>query len=344
MKAASLESIRKIRLIELPVPTIDKNEILIKVKAAGICGTDLHFYEGLWSVQKPIINGHEFSGEIVETGSDVEGFNIGDKVSADPNMICGTCYYCRHSTKTYLCKNMIATGVNLNGAFAEFVKVNAQNLYKLEKHVDFDEAAMSEPISCCIHGIDKSQIIPGDTVAIIGAGPIGLMMLQLARLCGASVIIISDLIHSKLDVAQKLGADFIVDSSKENLNEVVLEKTNGIGADVVIEAVGNAITAVQSIKIARKGGHIVFFGVAPETTEITISPFDIYKRELTLTSAFTNPFTFSRAIALLNNKKIDVKSIISHQIPLSEIQKAYDMLFRREPGVNKIIIKPESGS
>lgn len=341
MKAAILYKPRDLRVESIKKPNILDNEVLIKVKNSGICGSDLAIYKGTWKVCKePIILGHEFSGIVENIGKGVKYINIGDRVAVDPNILCGKCYFCRMSEKNYYCINRRVIGGArwLNGGFSEFVRAPEKVVYKLPDKIGFEEATLIEPIACGVRGIDRVNIQRGDCVVILGAGPMGLIMLQLAKLSGASKVIITDVVGTRLKRATRLGADVTVDSKEKDVNEEIIILTEGIGADVVIEAVGSSKTVEETISLARRGGRVNIFGVSPPEDIAEIKPYELYEKEITITTTFCNPFTFQRTIRLLEENRIHTKELISHAFSLDRIEQAFDVM-ENEVDRCKVIIK-----
>jgi len=340
MRAAVLYNIRDLRLEDVPTPEFSTDEVLIKVNATGVCGTDIHIYRGEWKTSMPIILGHEFSGVIVETGRDVKNLKIGDPVVAEPNILCGSCYFCRMSERNYFCENLKATGVTINGAFAEYVKTKAENVYKLTEGFNLDEAALIEPLACCVRGIDQAKVRTGDTVAIVGAGPIGLILLQLVKLAGASMVIQTDMEDARLKLARNLGADHTINVAEEDPVEAVKRLTGGYGVDVAIEAVGSPKAITQAMKATRRGGRLNIFGVSPEDAVWEVKPFELYEKELTITTSYRSPFTFQRAVKIALSGKVKLKPLISHIFRLEEIHRAFEVAEKRLEGAVKVLVKP----
>jgi len=339
MKAAVFYKKNDIRIRDYPLRKLHRGEILLKVHACGVCGTDVHIYEGAEgsaTVFPPVILGHEFSGEVCEIGDDVKDTKVGDRVCVDPNIYCGKCHYCRNG-KAHLCERLKAVGVTIDGGFAEYCIVPENQIYKLPEHVSFEQGAMSEPIACCLHGADLSGISPGDRVLIIGGGTIGLIMLQLAKIAGAAKIILSEPVKEKRHRAVTLGADVVIDPTRENIEETV-NKHTGCGVNIAIECVGIKQTMEQAIQSACKGGTVMMFGLTPPDCEIPLKPFDIFRRELTLKSSFINPFTQARAVELLSSGRIKVNDLISDVVLLDNIAQVFEKEDSRLSG--KVIIKP----
>ena len=340
MKAAVLYGVRDLRLEDVPKPEISDNEVLIRVNASGICGTDIHIYRGEWKTNTPIILGHEFSGVIADVGREVKDLNIGDPVVAEPNIPCGSCYFCRMSERNYFCENLEATGVTINGAFAEYVKIVASNVYKLPEGYSLDEAALIEPLACCVRGIDQAEIKVGDTVAIIGAGPVGLILLQLALQSGASMVIQTDMEDSRLSLAKELGADHTINVTKEDPIESIKELTDGYGVDVAIEAVGKPEAITQAMRATRRGGKLVIFGVSPEDAVWKVRPFELYDKELTIKTSYRSPYTFQRAVKIAVSGRVRLKPLISHVFKLDDIHRAFEVAEKRLEGAVKVLVKP----
>ncbi|MGQ9514185.1 MAG: zinc-dependent alcohol dehydrogenase family protein [Thermoproteota archaeon] len=339
MKAAVLHGIRDLRVEDVAEPSISEDEVLIKVMATGICGTDIHFFKGEWAVPTPLIPGHEFSGVISKVGKGVRCMDKGWHVVAEPNIICGSCYFCKLSEKNFFCTNLKATGVDTDGAFAEFVKVPASNIYRIPDELSFEEAALIEPVACCIRGMDQTGIKLGDFVGIVGSGPIGLILMQLAKMNGARSVLISDISGDRLEKARSLGADYIVNTMDEDLMKLVKDLTGGIGVDVAIEAVGKSDTILQAINIARRGGRVNIFGVTPQDAVLKVKPFDLYTKELTITTSYRSPFTFQRAVDLVSSGRLSLKPLITHVLPLDDIVRAFEMVEGRKEGVIKAIVR-----
>lgn len=340
MRAAVLHGVRDIRLEEVPKPTISDDEVLIRVAATGVCGTDIHFYRGEWKVTLPLVPGHEFSGTIAELDDQMVGFEIGDRVVAEPNMVCGSCRYCRMSDRNFFCERLTAVGVDVDGAFAEYVKTKKENVYKFPENLSFEEAALIEPLACCIRGLDNVAVKPGEDVAIVGAGPIGLLLLQLVRMAGASTVIQTDLEEERLHLAKELGADHTVDIREHDPVKTIMGLTGGYGVDAAIEAVGSPEAITQAMAATRRGGRLNIFGVSPQNAVWNVKPFDLYSKELTITTSYRSPLTFQRAVKLAGSGKLNLPSLISHVFPLNEISQVFEILDKKLKKTVKVIIKP----
>ena len=289
-----------------------KNEVLIKVHYCGICGTDFHIVEGKAPSKPPVILGHEYSGRIVEKDNQTNGFNIDDHVVINPNIHCGYCDYCKHG-KVNHCQNLRALGVTQNGGFAQYSIVPASQTYILPDDFSLQSAAFAEPLSCCIHGIKKASIKLGDKIAILGGGPIGLLMLQLAQIVGSSELLIIEPSPQKRKLATEIGTDYVLDSHDSNLIKKVLDLTCG-GVDVVIECVGKSEAAWTSLQIVKEGGTVLLFGLAEQSSTISLKLQSFFHREISIRSSLLNPFTFQTAVDLLVSGKISVEQFNSVQV------------------------------
>ncbi len=314
------------------------DELLISMEACGICGTDIHIFDGSANSAPPVIPGHEYTGTVKDVGSDVTRFKIGDRVVIDPNITCGHCYYCRRGLP-HLCKNLTALGVHRDGGFAEFSIVPETQVYKLPDNIPFDWGTFVEPLSCSIHGMDLADITSGDTVVILGAGVIGLMILELTSFSGAGKIIVVEPNKERREIAHKLKAHIVIDPTKEDVRDIIMRNSYN-GADVVIECAGLPTTSRLTFDLVRRAGRIILFGVCDKEAKIFIKPQEIYYKELTIKGSFINPNTFSRAIELLSLGKIDFSKFNITRFPLEELLKAFEC--HREQKATKIIILPKT--
>lgn len=339
MKAAVFHGKNDLRVEDVERLLPRTNEVTIKVEACGVCGTDLHIYEGAEGAAKcepPTILGHEFSGIVYETGSNVKSVKPGDRVCVDPNDMCGGCYYCKIGM-AHFCENMSGIGTTVDGGFAEYCTVREKQVYSIRESLSFEEGAMAEPIACCLHGMDLTSVKTGDTVMVIGGGTIGLIMLQLAKLSGASTLIVVEPVNEKRYMAQKLGADITINPLNQNVYEV-LNSFNIKSVDAAIECVGLKNTMEDAIKYVGKGGTAMLFGLTNPTCEIPLMPFDVFKREITIKASFINPYTQKRAISLLESGKVNVRELITDHISLCDINRVFEDSTYRKRG--KIIIRP----
>jgi len=337
LKALVLEEVGKLEVKDVDEPQRKKGEVLIKVMRGGICGTDLHLLKGQWKAQLPLILGHEISGYVVEP--DEEGnFKKGQHVVFEPNIICHHCYFCRLGEPNYFCTNLKGFGVEMNGGFADYVSVPLENVYAVPDSMTWEEAATIEPLACSVRGIDRLSMKIGDRVAVVGAGPMGILMIQLVKMMGASKILAVEPREDRREAALKFGADEAV-TPAEALKKAY-DMTDGVGMDKVIEAVG-AVPAIETAyPLARRGGTFEIFGVSPETAKWTVSPFDLYNRELTIVTSYRSPLTFERAIQVASSGRINLKAMVTHVFPLEQAPKAFDMLIKGEGNAIKVDLAP----
>lgn len=331
MKAAVFHDIGDIRYEEVDVPKIGPGELLIKVGAALTCGTDVKTYKRGHPVliqNAPTLFGHEYSGTIEEVGEGAERFERGMRVVSTNSAPCGTCFFCKRN-KPNLCQQLKTSLVN--GAYAEYIQVPAPvvkwNTHQIPDSLSFKDAALTEPLACVVHGIEESNIELGDTVAVIGAGPIGQMLIMLAKHAGASTVIASDLSELRRKYALKAGADLIIDPSKENPVQRVREETAGYGADVVIEAVGLPATWEQAIDMTRDAGTTVLFGGAAAGTKFEIDTVRFHYGQLTIKGVFhLTPKHVEQALHLLSAGDVKTDVLITHEMGLKEIVEALNMM------------------
>ncbi len=335
MKAVVFESPNKIEITEVPDPVIKENEVLIAVKSAGVCGTDVHIYEGDFIGTYPVIPGHEFSGEVIDVGKDVKSVKPGDRVAVDPCIFCRKCSFCRENHENF-CRNLVAYGVHLNGGFAEMVSVREENVYLIDG-LSYIEGAFVEPVGCGIHGIKQIGMNIGEHVLIFGSGPIGLILMQLCKNYGSASITVVDIFNDKLEIAKKLGATNTV-TSDHNVMEN-LKNINEEGFHVVIDATGSPSVVQNMFNYVRDRGRLLFFGVCPQKSKIEISPYEVYKRELKIFGTFSLLHTAMPAIDMIREKKINVSDLVSHHFSLDNFYTALDMMFNRSSSM-KIIIEP----
>jgi 2-desacetyl-2-hydroxyethyl bacteriochlorophyllide A dehydrogenase len=326
MQAAVFHGPDDLRVEEVERPTAGPGEVLLQVERCGICGTDSHIVRGHFPAPNlPLIIGHEFSGTVVGIGSGVTHVEPGDRATADINIACGTCYFCRHGNKLF-CPYVRQLGVHDAGGMAEYVAAPAGNVYKLPDSMPFDHAAFIEPLACAIHGQDRIGVDVGETVLVIGAGPMGLAHVAMSRLHGAAQVIVSEPDPARRERAHTLGSDVEVDPLGGGLDDV-MRATGGRGADVVIEAVGSARTYTQAIELARRGGRVLAYGAAPADATIELRPFDIYSKELTIVGSYAGTYeTWPKAIDLISNGRFDPNQLIDSVRALPDVMAAIESL------------------
>ncbi len=340
MKSAVFYGKHDLRVEEHEMPKVGPKDVLIEVKACGVCGTDVHIYEGdkgAAEVTPPTILGHEFSGVIAEVGSEVTNYKAGDRVCIDPNCYCGACEPCRNGVVHY-CEHMIGYGTTVNGGFAEYCAVNERQVYKLGDNTSFEQGAMTEPVACCLHGMDMCEIRPGHQVVVIGGGMIGLLMLQLSRLAGAAKVALLEPVESKREVGKKLGADICIDPIHEDV-KARLKEEGMTWVNTVIECVGRPSTIEQAIDIAGNKAVVMMFGLTKPDETISVKPFEIFRKELVLKASYINPYTQKRALDLIDSGRLDVSSMVYEVADLDELADILSNPELRAKG--KYIISPE---
>jgi L-iditol 2-dehydrogenase len=329
MKAALLHGIKDLRIEDIDIPEIGYGEILVKVKAATTCGTDLKIYQRGYVdgvIKLPTVFGHEWAGDIVEVGEEIKWLKKGMRIRAGNSSPCLRCYMCQRG-KYNLCEDMMW----LWGAYAEYNKVPNRiatlNTQVIPEHLTYEEAAVTEPLACVLHGVEEAKVKLSDTVAIIGAGPIGLLHLLTVKKMGANKVIISDTIDERLHLAEILGADQTINAKQEDTVEKTKKLTAGYGADVVIEAIGLPATWEQALRMVRKGGTVLEFGGCPPRTAIKVSTEQLHYGETTILGAFhTTPAHFKKALNLIASGAIPVKPLITRKMKLDDLNEAFETL------------------
>lgn len=310
-------------------------EVLVKVKAAGICGSDIHIYHGTSPVATyPRVLGHEVVGEIAEVGSEVDNLKVGDHVAIDPVVSCGECYPCRIG-RNNVCKSLKVRGVHTDGGFAEYVAVPSKSVYQILKDIPWAEAAMIEPFTIGAQILKRGEITGDDTVLILGAGPIGLISLQVAKLVGAKVII-TDLLDKRLAVAKELGAEVTINTGKEDLKEIVFKETDGLGVTVVVEAVGLPHLLEEAAQITSPAGRIVVLGFTDAPSKL--AQLHITKNELDIRGSRLHANQFPTVIKWFNNKEVNPSVLISHKFPFSEIASAIKLIENDPQNACKVVL------
>jgi len=342
MKAAMLYGIKDLRIEDIEIPSVKASEVLVRVKAATTCGTDLKIFQRGYVekvIKLPTVFGHEWAGDVVEVGEGLDWPKKGMRVRAGNSAPCLHCAMCGKG-KYNLCENMIW----LWGAYAEYIKVPAHmvrvNMQEIPPHLSYEEAAITEPLACVLHGVEEARVKLGDSVAIIGAGPIGLLHMLTVKRMGAEKVIMVDVVEERLEFAEKIGADETVNAEKENVEEKIRNLTGGYGADVVIEAIGKPQTWEQALKLVRKGGTVLEFGGCPLGTEIKVNAEQLHYGETTVLGTFhATPLHFRKALNLIASKTIDVAPLITRKMPLERIKEAFEILSTAKNEI-KIAIQP----
>ncbi len=343
MRAIRLEATGELRLRETARPVPNAGELLVWVEACGICGTDRHLFHGEFPSKPPVTLGHEFTGIVEEVGAGVQGFARGMRITGDPNISCGRCADCQRG-RVNLCVNLQAIGIHRDGGFADYVVVPEEQAFELPDDLDPVHGAFCEPLACCLHGIDLAEIRTGSSVIVLGGGVIGLLVVQLARLAGATSVVLVTRSVEKRRLGETLGATATADPGD---GDVIARMTSTYGllpggADVVIECAGVAETIEQAPALARRGGTVVILGVMPKGAKVTIEPFDLLFREIRLIGSFVNPFTHRRAAELIASGVVKVEPLISRRIGLADAVEAITSPAR--PGEIRALVVPHLGS
>jgi L-iditol 2-dehydrogenase len=342
MKALLLSSYKKLELADLPVPAPGADEVLVRVAACGICGSDVHGYDGGSGRRiPPLVMGHEAAGVVSAVGSDVKSFAPGDRVTLDSTVYCGKCANCLRGDVN-LCDHRQVLGVSCAdycraGAFAEFVAVPARILYRLPDNLPFAEAAMLEAVAVATHAVNLANISPGCTALVIGAGTIGVLTVQALRTAGCTSVLVADVDEQRLELAKQFGATETI-LSDESLQSTILFRTNNRGADVTVECVGRNEAVASAIDATRKGGTVVLVGNI--TPNVNLPLQKVVSRQIRLQGSCASSGEYSRAIELLASGAIQVKPIITVVAPLDEGAAWFERLYKREPNLLKVVLTP----
>ena len=323
MKAAYYQARRELDVREAPDPEPGPDQVLVRVAACGICGTDQHIFDGDFFPTYPLIGGHELAGQVVALGpQSVETVvRAGDRVAVDPSLFCGSCFFCQRAQGNH-CLNWNAIGVTRDGGFAEYVVAPAANVYAVGD-MDYEVAAFIEPISCVVYGLERLRIPVGANALVYGAGPIGLLMLQLVKHGGASTVAVVDLKQEKLELARSLGADEGVTGGPAA--DEALREISPLGFDVVIDCTGVPSVVEHMFTHVRNEGKLLFFGVNPTDARISVSPYDVYRKDLEILGSFALRWTFHDALALLESGAVDVKPLLSDRFPIERFAEALQL-------------------
>jgi L-iditol 2-dehydrogenase len=347
MNALLLSQYKHLELATLPVPVPEPSDVLVQVAACGICGSDVHGYDGTSGRRiPPLVMGHEAAGTIAAVGSQVNGFAVGDRVTFDSTVYCGACAFCRKG-EINLCDDRQVVGVSCGdysraGAFAEYVTVPARIVYKLPENLSFAEAAMLEAVSVALHAVAVSKLEGGETALVIGAGMIGLLTLQAARAAGCSRVFVADIDATRLKSASELGADETILASGAELTRGILQLTEGRGVDVVLEAVGRNETIAASIDCVRKGGTVTLIGNI--TPQVNLPLQKVVSRQIRLQGSCASCGEYPEAMELMAAGKIRVDSLITAVAPLRDGPSWFDRLHSGEPNLMKIVLDPRMGA
>ena len=341
MRAVVYDAPRAYSVTDIPTPEAATGEVRIKVVQVGICGTDLHIHEGDFNAVFPLIPGHELVGVIDQLGVGVSGLALGESVSVNPNVHCGSCSYCR-SGRPILCENLKGLGSNFPGFFAEYVTVPEDLVFSTEG-LSRDVAVFTEPAACAMHGLETLGVRPGASALVLGAGPTGLLLAQFIAAGGAASVTVAAPTQFKLETAVALGIDRTVridrDDTEGNLEKLRAASPGGDGYDFVVEATGSTRIAESCVPLTRNGGTVMIYGVTRAEEIVSFHPFDVFRREITIKGSFAEITSFAAAIAALRAGRARTDGIITHRFSLEDYGKALDAL-QSDPTVHKIVIVP----
>lgn len=342
MKAQIVKAPYEMEYTEVPVPEISDDEVLIKVKVCGICGSDTSIYTGKYAKDKlPLITGHEFWGEIAEVGKNAKGLKVGDRVAVDICITCGTCYFCRHGDGL-LCETFTQLGIHTDGGFAEYVKAPWKNCYHLPDDMDDYTAAFVEPLTAVVHASQRMNAPIASSVAVIGCG-LGLLHAQAAKARGCAPVIVigTDADENRFKIAKEMGADYVINASQTDPVEEVMKITGGIGVDNVIEAVGNPRTYEQAFKMLRRGGKLEAFGICAEDAAAQLEPYQFVLGEKKVSGSCAGiGNNWAEAITLLQYGVVKPQPMFSMAVPLSELETALEEL-KTNKDLTKVFVCPE---
>lgn len=328
-----------LELMDVEEPAIGPDQVKIEVKYAGVCGTDLHTFEGRYKVKAPVTLGHEFSGEVAAVGSNVTHVQVGDRVTSETTFyICGTCEYCK-SGHYNLCSTRKGLGTQQNGGFARYVVARKESVHLLPPNVDYLSAALTEPLACAHHAVSKAAVKRGEVVVVLGPGPIGLLTAQIAKSCGAAVIITGlDKDKIRLDKALELGIDYVVNIQADSVKELVDSLTEGYGADVVLECTGAVPAVTMGLDLLAKKGRYVQVGIFG-TPEIPVDIEKIIQKEIKVMGCRSqNPFDWGPSLQLMNDQRVNAEALVTHQFDLSQWEQAFKLMKNGE--AIKVVLTP----
>lgn len=340
MKAVVYSSPRNYEVKDIPKPIIKENQVLIQVKACGVCRTDMHIHEGDFISSFPLIPGHEFTGEIVEIGAAVKGFALGDRVVGDNTELCGECYYCRRNQPLF-CENFRSLGCNAPGGFAEFVAVNYDKTFHISDNLSYDQASFAEPLACAIHGMDVIDVKCGDDVLIFGAGPTGILMTQLIKNGGAGNVVVCASSKEKLELIQKNGyaKTVLMDRNDYSKHTNALKEKFPKGFDIVIDATGAPKVLEQCFNFPKKGGKVIIYGVCGSEDTITVNPYFLFSNEIKILGSFAQTHCFDRAVKFLEEGVIKVDDLVAKHYTLDQFDEVMDIMVNGK-GLLKLIVTP----
>ncbi|WP_276354552.1 NAD(P)-dependent alcohol dehydrogenase [Cohnella caldifontis] len=343
MKAAVLTEPGKIEIQERPVPVPGPDEALVRIRAVGLCGSDVHYYEhgkiGPYVVEKPIVLGHEAAGDVVAVGREVRHLSVGQRVTIEPGVTCGRCVHCK-SGRYNLCPDVrfLATPP-YDGAFCEYIAIRADFLYPIPDSMSYEKAALIEPLSVGLHAVRRGEIRAGETVVIMGMGPIGILALLAAKSAGAGRVIGVDLEAFRLERALRMGATDVVNLREEDGNAAILRLTDGRKADLAIETAGNGRAAASALQAVRRGSRVVLVGL-PQENETPLSIPYIVDNEIDIRGVFRYHNTYPTGISIMAAEGLDLEPVITDRMTLDETPRAFEKAIREKNRTLKIVICP----
>lgn len=328
---------KEITFREVPVPEITAEQVLVKIKRIGICGSDIHVYHGKHPFTSyPVTQGHEVSGEIVKLGENVKGFTVGQKITIQPQVVCGECYPCRHG-KYSLCEKLKVMGFQTTGTASEYFAVDAAKVTALPEEMSYDEGAMIEPLAVAVHAVKRAGDVKGMKIAVLGAGPIGILVAQTAKGLGAESVMITDVSDLRLDKAKECGVDFCVNTRKKDFGDAMLEDFGPDKANVIYDCAGNDITMGQAIKYARKGSSIILVAVFAGMANIDLAVLNDHELDLNTSMMYRNE-DYIEAIRLVNENKVLLKPLISKHFAFKDYKAAYEYIDANRETTMKVIM------
>ncbi len=342
MKAAVLHRVGEVRVEERQIPEPGPGEVLVRVRAVGVCGSDVHYYKegriGRYVVEKPLILGHESAGEVVALGPGVSNLSVGSRVALEPGVPCRRCRTCK-SGRYNLCPDVTFMATPpVDGAFVEYIAWPADFTYPLPENLGYAEGALMEPLAVGMHAVRRARLVPGCTVLVLGGGPIGQLALLAAKAAGAGRTILVDLEDRRLDVASRLGADVAINPSRASVADAAWAATDGDGPDLVIEAAGTASTVRQSIELVRRGGTVVWIGL-PSQDPCEVSALQAIDKEVDILGIFRYANVYPYAIRLAASGKIDLSPLVTHRFPLEEARRALDTVVEQKSSAVKVLVE-----
>ncbi len=318
MRAVKVEKPHTFHVADAPVPELGPDDVLIRVRAAGICGTDLHILAGEYEASYPLTPGHEFSGDVAAVGESVERLAVGDRVTADPNLPCNRCEPCQRNEQNQ-CVDLRAVGVTRDGGFAEYVSVPQSSVFPIGD-LSYPAAAMVEPLACVIWGLKRVGLQPGDRVLVQGAGPMGCLIVQAVKRAGAAFVAATDTVPWRLDLAAKLGADAV--ATPQGVAADALRDAAPSGFDIVVDVTGIPAVVEGSIEHLRARGKLWLFGVCPPGSVVRLPPYELFRKDLTVIGSFALSKTFPESLAWVRSGRVQLEPLVSHRLPLEEFEQA----------------------